>query len=561
MNTPHRLDCAACGAPYSEQLRRTHPQYCHQCQPGLPPLSGVIPFIGDVSASPVESRRPSWQLDRCVGALIGSAVGDALGAGYEFGTPPTGTAAMIGGGLGNFAPGEWTDDTSMAIGIATVVAEGYDVREREGQARVADQWLTWQRSGPPDIGIQTSRVLSHTKATGLLALQQIRHEARELHQRTGRTAGNGALMRTAPVALAYLGDDAAIAQAARGLSEITHPDPLSGDACVLWSIAIDRAIRLGRLDGIHDALPLLPHPRRAQWTQWLHDAETEPLSSFRPNGFVVTALQAAYGAIAQTPIPHYDPQRAVFPSDHLQHALDAVIKIGDDTDTTAAIAGAVLGARWGSSGIPEDWKAAVHGWPGLRARDLTTLAINITDPASRASDAWPTSDEVSYRVAPILATPLPADRGVYIGSASNLTELPSQITAVVSLCRVGQREIVKASHHHQVWLVDSPDPNMNPNLEATLTDTVKLIAKLRSEGHIVFMHCAAGISRTGMIATAYSCELNKTSYSAVVAQLREAYPKAMPNPYFQRILNRRYDTKSPAQTDPALKHKTQLPVG
>jgi ADP-ribosyl-[dinitrogen reductase] hydrolase len=76
-------------------------------------------------------------------------------------------------------------------------------------------------------------------------------------------------MRTAPVALAHLGDDAAIADASRAVAALTHADPLAGDSCVLWGIAIDRAIRDERLDGVRDGLASLPQERRGFWSDAL----------------------------------------------------------------------------------------------------------------------------------------------------------------------------------------------------------------------------------------------------------------------------------------------------
>ena len=101
------------------------------------------------------------QKDRAAGAVLASAAGDALAAGYEF-THPTPDAAieMIGGGLG-FAPGEWTDDTAMAIGIAQTTAAGLDLRTAEGLDAVAARWISWYDSAPTDIGNQTRAVLSH----------------------------------------------------------------------------------------------------------------------------------------------------------------------------------------------------------------------------------------------------------------------------------------------------------------------------------------------------------------------------------------------------------------
>jgi ADP-ribosylglycohydrolase len=299
--------------------------------------------------------------DRAAGALVGLAVGDALGAGYEVASAPfTGTAEMIGGGLGGFAPGEWTDDTSMAICVVQVAATGH-----LAATAVAGRFLDWYRSHPPDVGNQTRDVLSTATHAGEVAARAAQRFAR----RPNSSAGNGALMRTAPVALAHLGDDTAIVATAHEISALTHADPLSGEACALWCIAIDRAIREQRLDGIRDGLGLLAADRAAWWRERLDEAEQGHLDRFRPNGYVVTALQAAHGAIATTPIPTDEPAR------HLQDTLHRVIGIGDDTDTTAAIAGQLLGARWGASAIPARWRRMLHGWPGLTGTDLEELAI------------------------------------------------------------------------------------------------------------------------------------------------------------------------------------------
>ena len=298
--------------------------------------------------------------DRIAGTLLAAAAGDALGAGYEFQRPPFGEIAMIGGGLGPFAPGEWTDDTSMAICIAEVTATG----DLDLDA-IGERFLAWARSGPKDIGTSTGAVLRDADRGGDLSEAAARYHAR--HPRGA--AGNGALMRTAPVALAHLGDDAALSDAARDVALLTHADPLAGDACVLWCVAIDRAIGDLRLDGVWDGLALLPLERRGFWHDALTAAETDPAGRFVPNGFTVTALQAAYAAVAQTPVPDDVPSR------HLEVALDAAVRVGDDTDTVAAIAGGLLGARWGASAVPDHWRDLLHGWPGLRATDLIRLAI------------------------------------------------------------------------------------------------------------------------------------------------------------------------------------------
>jgi ADP-ribosylglycohydrolase len=292
---------------------------------------------------------------RAAGALVGAAVGDALGAPYEFQTPGPRVPEMRGGGVANWEPGEWTDDTQMTICVAQAGRSGHlDVLD------AGRRFLAWFATHPKDVGKQTRRVLAAANDATELADIAARDHATHEH-----SAGNGSLMRTAPVALAHLGDDAAIVTSAREISALTHGDPLCGDACVLWSIAIDRAIREERLDGFDDGLAWLPAESRDRWRQWLVEARSSPPDTFRPNGYVVTALQAAVSAIVHTEEPS---------PIHLIKTLIATIAIGDDTDTVASIAGALLGARWGVDAVPERWTRTLHGWPGLDAPALSAIA-------------------------------------------------------------------------------------------------------------------------------------------------------------------------------------------
>jgi ADP-ribosylglycohydrolase len=312
----------------------------------------MLPGVGDDDA---------W-LDRAAGALVGCAVGDALGAPYEFAIPGPDQPEMRGGGIGPWAPGEWTDDTQQTICVALAAAE-----DGLSPGGVARRLLDWYAAGPRDVGHQTRAVLG----SGAPA-DELEEVAAELHaRRPGASAGNGSLMRTAPVALACSGDDAGILRAARAISSLTHADPVCGDACVLWSVAIDRAVREARFDGIDDALRLLPRGARATWRRVLDDAVARPPRDFVPNGYVVTALQCAWSAIQRT------LDAAVSPTDHVRRALTAAIAAGHDTDTVGAIAGALLGARWGMRAIPAEWVNAVHGWPGWCADDLVALAHRI----------------------------------------------------------------------------------------------------------------------------------------------------------------------------------------
>jgi ADP-ribosyl-[dinitrogen reductase] hydrolase len=110
------------------------------------------------------------QLDRACGVLLGTAAGDALGAAYEFGPPrgPELEVAMVGGGSFGWEPGEWTDDTSMAIAIAEVAAAGADLREEDALDAIVNRWHGWSKHAK-DVGVQTRSVLSQAGRHGISA--------------------------------------------------------------------------------------------------------------------------------------------------------------------------------------------------------------------------------------------------------------------------------------------------------------------------------------------------------------------------------------------------------
>lgn len=313
-------------------------------------------------------------LDRAAGVLVASATGDALGAGYEFGSAPLPgpdeRPAMIGGGLGDFAPGEWTDDTAQAFAIVEVAATGADLRSEAALDAVAQRFADWFAGHPPDVGIQTARVLGMAGAR--TSAETARRAARAVHEESGRSAGNGSLMRTAPVALAHLDDPVALVDAALAVSALTHHDPLAGEGAALWCLFVRRAVLTASWDDLRAELRHLPGDAPTRWAAVLDEAEAHEPARFAENGWVVGALQAAWSAVVRTPVPADEPRR------HLVDALGAAIRIGHDTDTVAAIAGALLGARWGASAVPQEWTRMLHGWPGTSSGRRADAALLVT---------------------------------------------------------------------------------------------------------------------------------------------------------------------------------------
>lgn len=472
------------------------------------------------------------QRDRSCGTVLATAAGDALGAGYEFDGPrrPDQPVEMIGGGLGPFQPGEWTDDTSMAIAIAEVAATGADLGSEPALDGIVARWHEWSRTAK-DVGVQTRAVLSAAGRQGIGA-RTARQQSVALHERTGRSAGNGSLMRTAPVALAYLDDEEGLVAAARSISELTHYDRDAGDACVLWCTAIRHAVLTGTLD-VRIGLRHLDAECRQLWAERLDEAQSAQPSAFSDhNGWVVAALQGAWSAITATAVPDEDPANGVFRADHLSLALEAAVRGGGDTDTVAAIAGGLLGAVYGASAVPARWRRLLGGWPGLRTRDLNRLVDGII------AKGAPVGFDYSYggysEAHQIVAHP--HDDKVWIGGVAALHKLPAEVDAVVSLCRVADGDLPAGAPQLDVRLIDAVGEN--PNLDFVLLDTVRAIEQLRAEGRTVFVHCVQAYSRTPTIAALYGARRRGIGADDALRDVRAVLRDSFPNDDFRAALRR-----------------------
>jgi ADP-ribosyl-[dinitrogen reductase] hydrolase len=440
------------------------------------------------------------QNDRAAGVLLGQACGDALGVPYEFAAPPVGEAQMLGGGLGPYAPGEWSDDTQMAICIARIAATGADLTSATARDKVAAAFETWRADGASDIGNQTSAVLHRAAQLSGSPSQRLSSASAAVHGPTGRSAGNGALMRTGIVGLTRLFDREHTATSARALAELTHHDWMAGDSAVLWSEAVRVAVVDGRLD-LLGGLDLIPAERQEQWRTWVRDATGAKPKLFNPNGYTVTALQAAWAAITSTDEGDGSPV-------HLQRGLQAAVKAGDDTDTVAAVAGALLGARYGASAVPARWRRQLHGWPGLRARDLVSLAV-LTATGGHPSSRFPLAPTMADGYEQECAVPHPHDPDVLMGTFADLFRTRELgVDAVVSLCRLGVDDAkvdgVAPGDHVEAWLVDLEDPAANQHLDFVLDDAAAAVAMFRSEGKRVLLHCVAAHHRTPSVALRYA---------------------------------------------------------
>jgi ADP-ribosylglycohydrolase len=459
------------------------------------------------------------ELDRAAGVVVASAAGDALGAGFEFRPPcPADQVTMKRGALTGRPAGSWTDDTDMAVAVVLGASTGARLDEPDGRGAVAARMADWFASVPPDVGIQTRAVLS-AAPIGSSTSDALERAARAYQESHPDAAGNGSLMRTGPVALSALGDDDLLLRSASAISALTHPHQLARQACQLWCIALDRAVREGRLDGIYDGLALIEPGGEGFWHRAIGEAETAPIGKLRQNnGFVVRALQCAHRAIVGT-------GHVTGPA-HLEAGLRAAVAIGGDTDTVAAIAGALLGARYGASAIPFAWRRRLAGWPkDIAHGDLVRLAILTVNGGKADSAGWPLAadlmphyERVNHPIG--LANGLPGFEGVIWGDVAGLASVEAD--AFVSLCRIGPEQR-RGVEHHEVWLQDN---DTNADAVFVLEDTADAIECLRTEIGTVFVHCVRSESRTPTAAAAWLIRHRGLDVDTAVNNVRDALPHA-----------------------------------
>jgi len=279
----------------------------------------------------IRRRDPDGVHDRARGAMLGLAVGDALGAAVEW-LHPDQIRSRYGGPLRDMAAsamwelGEWTDDTAMAVELATSLADqgGFD------EADVFGRYAVWARSRPKDIGATVSAALRRSRSPA-----EARAAAAAHHEAEGRSAGNGSLMRTVPIAIRYRSDAGAIERFSRLDSSLTHHDPLAADACAWFNLTAAALIQ-----GRQPPQSISDVARMAEAAVAADPAELAAAAQ-EQRGYVMTALRIAFAA--------------AFRHDAFEPAVVFAVNLGGDADTNGAVAGALAGARFGAGGIPQRW--------------------------------------------------------------------------------------------------------------------------------------------------------------------------------------------------------------
>jgi ADP-ribosylglycohydrolase len=463
------------------------------------------------------------QLDRAAGAVVVSAAGDALGSQYEFG-PALSDSVTPEFGVGRFGHevAEWTDDTSMAMPVLALLADGHKLEDESSMATILRSWRDWSRTAK-DVGSQTRSVL------GRLAddadEKDARNVAEAMHVGAGRSGGNGSLMRTGPVALGYLDrSPAELGSAAGRIAQLTHWEIDNVDACTLWCLAVRHAILTGELD-IRAQLAWIPSDRRNRWSDLIEEAthlHAHPRDFREGNGWVVRAFQAALAALSGATSP--------------RDVIERAVRGGGDTDTVAAIAGSLAGATWGASALPWSMKRRLHGWPGLGSDELVRLACLAARHGKPDPEGWPSAARATVYPFNDHLFRHPYDDGVWIGSIAALDRLPNEVDAVVSLCRIGRRHTPGRVESVQIWLIDQD--YRNNHLDVVLEDAVDAVATLRREGGRVFLHCAEGRSRTAAVAALYGVRHHGISLEQAWQDIGMTLPGFAPKQFLRDAVER-----------------------
>jgi ADP-ribosyl-[dinitrogen reductase] hydrolase len=258
---------------------------------------------------------------------------------------------MFGQGTHRQPAGTITDDTEMALCIAESLVECGEF----DPADIADRFVGWYESGPFDIGIMTRQALRRIQQGESWdeAGQRVWENSPE-----GRNAGNGSVMRCAPLAVAYGDTPAKLARVSRDSSRITHADPRCTAGCAILNLTIAALLR-DESDPFATAIELVESDAPDELLNALTPlVQGDEPGSLPTSGYVVHTLQTAL----------YDGLTA----DTAEEAIVTAVNRGGDTDTIGAVAGAVAGARFGVNALPERWLTTID-----ERQRITTIASQL----------------------------------------------------------------------------------------------------------------------------------------------------------------------------------------
>ncbi len=412
---------------------------------------------------------------RVSGLLIGAAVGDALGAPFEFKRAGQyssafpkpllgGIGEMIGGGSFNWREGEFTDDTQMALSLALSILDKGDF----DPDHVWSYWRSWAQ-GAQDIGNTTRHSLSFANRL------DVKHANPEM------TAANGALMRSFPLALLDK-PRVEICEIVLAQGQLTHPHPAAS-----WGAWLGVSMMISALEGdnpfetLADELEAMPDDVAPPFRDNLRP-DWQPTKGRINNGSV-------WGCLA-------DAVWAVRNSTTFEETVTRAIDLGDDTDTVACVAGAIAGAIYGIQAIPSRWTTYLKGTVTTPKGEVNFDNASLGRLSRKLANLPPApnnDDEPS-------AGPVEIEDNIFAANRSGATNAPND-WAIVSLCLVGDR-FKEHKLRREIYLIDKSG-DANPNLDMAVADAVAAIDAFLNDGKIVLVHCHGGRSRTGLILKAW----------------------------------------------------------
>lgn len=305
-----------------------------------------------------ETKDEKNMRERFEGCLVGLACGDALGAPIEFlnlqmiaqklGILGT-VREMVGGGWLNLNPGEYTDDMDMMLCIAESLAEtnGYNPDD------IAKRFVDWYKSNPKDIGNTTRGSLAKI-ASGVP------------WQRAGDpvSPANGSVMRCAPIGLMFAFDEKKLIEASIETSAMTHASSDATASCVLINLMISKLV-LGedRQKAFFDCIEILKKTDKTYVDKFFdtfpRPAPVIDISKGLASNAVILSISSLIGSFS------------------FEQAIVSVVNLGGDADTNGAVTGALAGAYWGISAIPERWSSKLNPYSADKIRELADKIFDL----------------------------------------------------------------------------------------------------------------------------------------------------------------------------------------
>lgn len=358
-----------------------------------------------------DNRKEINKQERMLGCLIGLAVGDAYGTTYEFNFKKDMPSAeelpdrIVGGGPFNMKPGEFTDDTSMALCLAeSLVKNGWNEDDQ------MKSYINWWQNGYMsvkkycfDIGGATRNALSNYNMTGSYI--------NDYH-----AAGNGVLMRLAPIPMYFQGNTGEVLKKCAQQSRMTHPSPQSIQ-CSMFMGAIINKILSGERDKKKILLfdNLFTNQEKELYNQIVGDYNaggdfmesmkkmeytTRTHEQMSGDGYCISTLMSALWAFERT--------------DNFKDGLKLVVSLGDDTDTTGAVYGQIAGAYYGLENIP--WTEDIV-WPEI----ISGLAFTLAERKRFDNIRWVIQDNLTAENDFVRITNLCRDMGI---ESEGITVIP-----------------------------------------------------------------------------------------------------------------------------------------